>query len=182
MKSSALRRWLESLSRRVPASRAERRRARRVLSVEALECRVVPSGTPELLKNVNVGTESSFPEEFTLVGDTIFFRARDNEHDLELWKTDGTAAGTKLVKDIQPGSGGSYPEYLTAFRESLVFTANDGDNETELWKSAGTEVGTVLVKDINPGSVSSNPFNVTVIGRTLFFTANNRTNGAELWR
>ena len=122
------------------------------MSLEALEDRAVPSGTPELLKNVNPGTESSFPEQFTEVGDTIFFAARDDDHGRELWKTDGTAAGTALVKDIDPGDGGSYPEYLTNFNGTLFFTADDGDHGTELWKSDGTAAGTVLVKDINPGS------------------------------
>ena len=33
-------------------------------------------------------------------------------HGIELWKSDGTDAGTVLVKDIEPGSGGSYPGKL----------------------------------------------------------------------
>ena len=143
---------------------------------------MVPSGTPVLLKNVNTGTEASDPGQFTAVGRTIFFAASDFEHERELWKTDGTAAGTVLVKDIRPGSGGSYPEYLTSFRGMLFFVANNGTNGRELWKSDGTEAGTVLVKDINPGSRSSNPFNLTVIGTTLFFSASDVTSGTELWK
>ena len=44
----------------------------------------------------------------------------------ELWKSDGTAAGTVLVKDINPGSGGSYPGDLTDVNGTLFFTADDG--------------------------------------------------------
>ena len=40
---------------------------------------------------------------------TLFFAANDGMHGVELWKSDGTAAGTVLVKDINPGSGGSDP-------------------------------------------------------------------------
>ena len=38
------------------------------------------------------------------VNGTLFFAADDGGHGRELWKSDGTAAGTVLVKDINPGS------------------------------------------------------------------------------
>src|SRR5262245_36433369 len=157
-------------------------RASRALWLEALENRALLSGIPELLKNVNPGTLGSSPGQIAEVGATVFFSARDSEHGRELWKTDGTAAGTALVKDIRPGSGNSNPEYLTDFKGTLFFTANDGVNGTELWKSDGTAAGTVLVRDIRPGPGGSNPFNLTVIGKALFFTANDGVNGAELWK
>src|SRR5262245_18159900 len=168
--------------RKRTAGKAARGRASRALRLEVLENRALLSVTPELLKNVNTGTLGSSPGQIVEVGATIFFSARDNVHGRELWKTDGTAAGTAFVKDIRPGSGSSYPEYLTDFNGTLFFTANNGMNGTELWKSDGTSAGTVLVRDIRPGSVTSNPFNLTVIGTTLFFTANDGVNGAELWK
>src|SRR5262245_26791371 len=109
---------------------ARNKRLHRTLCLEVLENRVLPSGTPHLLKNVNPGTLGSSPGQIVQVGDTIFFAARDNNHGRELWKTDGTAAGTALVKDINPGRGSSYPEYLTNFNETLFFVANDGSNGT----------------------------------------------------
>lgn len=35
----------------------------------------------------------------------FFFEADDGINDFELWKTDGTEAGTFMIKDIYPGSG-----------------------------------------------------------------------------
>ena len=77
---------------------------------------------------------------------------------MELWKSDGTTAGTVLVKDINPGLTAGYPNVpassepygLTALDGQLLFTANDGIHGDELWKSDGTAAGTVLVKDIAP--------------------------------
>ena len=66
----------------------------------------------------------------------------------ELWKSDGTAAGTVMVKDINPGSGNSAPLSLTNVNGKLYFAANDGADGDELWKSDGTAAGTLMVKDI----------------------------------
>lgn len=73
----------------------------------------------------------------------------------ELWKTDGTTAGTVLVKDIFAGAFDSSPTFLQELNGAIIFSAEDATNGTELWKTDGTTAGTVLVKDINPGSVSS---------------------------
>src|SRR5262249_54185657 len=84
----------------------------------------------------------------------------------ELWKSDGTAAGTVMVKDIIPGGagsnpGGAYGYIFTNVNGTLYFSADDGAHGQELWKSDGTAAGTVLVADINPGSGFSNPGDLT---------------------
>ena len=75
----------------------------------------------------------------------------------ELWRTDGTPAGTYLVRDINPGSNGSDLRlYEGAVIDGVVyFTANDGVHGQELWRSDGTGPGTWLVSDFTPGSDSS---------------------------
>lgn len=70
----------------------------------------------------------------------------------ELWKSDGTAAGTVIVKDINPGAGHAVPESLSVMGNYVYFNANDGTVGTELWRSDGTAAGTELVKDIWEGS------------------------------
>jgi ELWxxDGT repeat protein len=124
---------------------------------------------------------SSSPGNLTNVNGTLFFTADDGTHGRELWKSDGTEAGTVLVKDIRPGGYGSYLSSLTNVNGTLFFTADDGTHGQELWKSAGTDAGTVLVKDVNPGAGSS-PGNLTNVNGTLFFTADDGTHGTELWK
>ena len=112
---------------------------------------------------------SSFPDFLTVINGTLFFAANDGVHGDELWKTDGTTAGTALVKDISPGAGSSYPFHLINVNGTLFFTANDGVHGSELWKSDGTAAGTVLVKDIQTGTATSSPYSLTNANGTLFF-------------
>ncbi|MFP2913773.1 hypothetical protein ACLESD_54090, partial [Pyxidicoccus sp. 3LFB2] len=68
----------------------------------------------------------------------------------ELWKSDGTEAGTVRVKDIVPGPSSSSPQGLVVMNGALYFNAWDATTGSELWRSDGTEAGTVRVKDIYP--------------------------------
>ena len=124
---------------------------------------------------------SSAPQNLTNVNGTLFFTADDNIHGYEIWKSDGTEAGTVMVKDIVSGSSGSNPYQLTDVNGTLFFTANDGVHGFELWMSDGTEAGTVMVKDIVPGSGDTSMSSLTDVNGTLFFTANDGVHGTELW-
>ncbi len=128
----------------------------------------------------------------TNVNGTLFFAVSgstfldDIEGELatnnELWKSDGTEAGTVILKDIKPGLDSSFPRNLTDINGTLFFSADDGSNGRELWKSDGTNSGTVVIKDINPSEASSNPDKLTDVNGTAFFIANDGTNGNELWK
>jgi ELWxxDGT repeat protein len=76
------------------------------------------------------GSSSPYGSEFINVSGTLFFPANDGSHGNELWKSDGTAAGTVLVSDINPGPADSYPYpgylSLTKVNGKLFFVADDG--------------------------------------------------------
>jgi len=123
----------------------------------------------------------SGPEYLTAIGNTLYFSANNDDTGIELWKSDGTEAGTVMVKDIQPGSSGGDPRYLTVLGSTLYFRANDGTNGRELWKSDGTDSGTTMVRTINPNG-NSNPLYPSASASTLFFRADDGTVGVELWK
>ena len=77
----------------------------------------------------------------------LFFASVGGGHGRELWRSNGTAGGTRLVKDINPKKGLA-PRSLTRVGRRLFLTADDGEHGQELWRSDGTAFGTRLVRDI----------------------------------
>ena len=110
-----------------------------------------------------------------------FFAADNGVNEQQLWKTDGTEAGTVMVKVIN-ASAGADVQVLASISGKAVFTADDGINGQELWVTDGTEAGTVMLKDINPGSAGTSIETFAVAGNVLYFGAYDSVNGTELWK
>ena len=91
------------------------------------------AATVELLKDINVAGLGSSPEYLVDVTGTLFFSAYYGISGIELWKSDGTEAGTVRVKDIYPGSGSSAPNYLTDVNGTLFFSAYTPLFGQEVW-------------------------------------------------
>ena len=63
-----------------------------------------------LVKDIDSSTLASSPGIITPVGGQAFFNSFTSATGFELWRTDGTAAGTRLVKDVFPGTVGENRE------------------------------------------------------------------------
>jgi ELWxxDGT repeat protein len=99
----------------------------------------------------------------------------------DLWRTDGTAAGTTRVADA-PAEVGGVIRSLIAWRGAVYFTAIDATAGGELWVTDGTAAGTRRAADISPGPASSSPTSLYVAGDALYFTATRPDVGRELFQ
>jgi ELWxxDGT repeat protein len=121
------------------------------------------------------------PPGFAEAGGALYFVAADEAHGSELWRSDGTAAGTVLLKDVRPGPEGARISAIATAGSRIFFAADDGENGVELWTSDGTAAGTRLMADISAGPTSSAPQELAPIGNRLFFSADDGIAGREPW-
>lgn len=127
------------------------------------------------------GSSNRAAPEVTASPTVKFFQADNGANGRQLWKTDGTAAGTSMVKVINAGGNASI-EVLGSLGSKTVFRANDGIHGQELWVTDGTEAGTLLLKDINAGTGGTYIPSFAIADGTLYFGAYDNLNGTELWK
>src|SRR5579884_1250396 len=101
--------------------------------IEPLEPRTFLSVAP--LKDATIAPFVHDLSDTTLVRlrGQVLFVAHDPATGDELWKTDGSAAGTALVKDIVPGPAGSEPKNLIGSESVAFFTTIDPSAGLQLW-------------------------------------------------
>lgn len=138
--------------------------------------------------DIVAGASSSSPHGFCSADGKfpVLFAAYTEPLGVELYKTDGSVAGTELVRDISLGASSSDPGCITYFKGRWYFYADDSTYGIELWVSDGTLAGTNLFKDIRTGSASSypayfTPFIPNNAQEFLYFAASDGLYGDGVW-
>lgn len=130
-----------------------------------------PAGTKPVYQAAVIPDPPSDPvrlRSLIVFNDGLFFVGFDAEHGYELWKSDGTTAGTVLFNDIVAGPASSGPGGLTDLNGTLLFSISTptSPRTRQLWRSDGTPAGTtpLVVDGLQPSSYTF------VTGNTMFFT------------
>ena len=114
-----------------------------------------PDRQPILLADVGGSFGNETVDHAVGFAGALWFEGYDESGGTELWRSDGTPAGTQRFEDIAPGTDGSYPLFLAADESSLWFAAWEPQTGVELWRTDGLLSGTALVSDIVPGADDS---------------------------
>lgn len=123
--------------------------------------------------------DSGRPGNFQEFNGHLYFTATTAQTGLELWKTDGTSAGTSMVKDINLGVNSSISSNLLLFKGKLYFIATDGlETGYQLWETDGTAGGT---KRVTSGPSRYTNKLVATASSIFFLVHANATATLQVW-
>ena len=104
----------------------------------------------------------------------------NNDH--QLWKSNGSPAGTKLIKQLPGRNSFNDPNNLFHFNGAVYLTIEDDDGNLDLWKSNGTTDGTVLVKDNITDDNVAHVYGFSIVGGELYFITVTDYTDLVIWR
>lgn len=129
------------------------------------------------------GPQSSSPASAfgtVVVNGIAYFAADNGTNGRELWRSDGTGAGTRMVTELTPGASNANFMMMGAIGGRVLFAFTNA-GPLQLWGTDGTSGGTAAISaDLEPAVV---PFADPVIldGR-LYFSAREASSGLyQLW-
>ncbi|HXT51900.1 MAG TPA: ELWxxDGT repeat protein [Thermoanaerobaculia bacterium] len=114
-----------------------------------------------------------------MLGDVLLFQGCTPATGCELWRSDGTDAGTALVADLVAGPDGAVPGRFAVAGRKLYFMVSRADG-LALYTSDGTGPGTAFVEAIGPEAVGQAP---QAAGNRVFFLRDSAETGTprDVW-
>lgn len=152
---------------------------------ETLETRAMLSGEPAVLADLNTSAEGenplAGPSVLGYVGDVALLAANDGLHGWELWRSDGTDAGTQLVADLAPGPVSSIPSHAASLPGHMFFLTNG--SQTQAWQTDGTAAGTVPLETVLfPGNAQIKVVWLAKAGDSIYLSTAIGDQPAGIWR
>lgn len=145
-------------------------------------------------KNLNL-EESSSPEIDYLMFDSADFgqfagivciQGQQQSRGIELWRTDGTSAGTRLVEDLYSGPGSSNPSDLISIANTLIFVADNSQAGRQMFRLEGSDTTSTTVHlpyCVDDGEEIADPRDlIPVLNNFVFFSVFGAKHGREVCR
>jgi ELWxxDGT repeat protein len=129
------------------------------------------------LKNLSYDSVGvSYPPQMAAMNGCFYFFINTAGSLAELWRSNGTVAGTTAVRHFNKTDPYDNLGRLTAVGDHLYFT-----NDAGLWTSDGTGGGTKLVPPPTGGALSGFRDFMPVDGRLFFYAYQEEGSRAEIW-
>lgn len=112
-------------------------------------------GTPEstISSGQVVASDVGVLRDGAVLNGEYYFHAYSAPHGYNIWKTDGSAAGTLMIKAIRSGYyTGSWVRYITEVNGKIYFIADSDPDEStspRLWVTGGTAESTLQLNVLN---------------------------------
>jgi ELWxxDGT repeat protein len=137
-----------------------------------------PNGSRRVavLRRFSLGSDPRFQP----FGDGVLMLPLDTEGGYQLWRSDGSAAGTDLLADFPPASGRTQPAFLPATGALQLFSlvrVSGGSAQYEIWRTDGTVRGTRKVAALTP----QEGLGVATAWRGRLLFAVGTADGCSLW-
>lgn len=130
----------------------------------------------------NIG--GSIGKSFAVLNGNAYFCAETTAQNEELWKSDGTLAGTQQIFNLNTdeANSGCYGDIFVHGTSRILFHGRNVASGREVFKTDGTVGDMALVEELNPGTSWANPSNFYRFNSTTVFVADDGTTGDELWK
>ncbi|MDP1836043.1 MAG: tandem-95 repeat protein, partial [Chlamydiales bacterium] len=136
--------------------------------------RLTAAGSISTVGDLNNGSASSNPFDFTVLNNKVYFIATALGQGTVVFETDGSSVN--LIRKVLSAGASE----LTAVGDFLFMEQSDSRG-SELWKTTDNPILQDIVKDIFPGNNSSNPQSLVAIGDKLYFTAIGSGTSRQVW-
>jgi ELWxxDGT repeat protein len=136
-------------------------------------------GVARLLRDVRPGPAGSDISFLANAGPYTYFTADDGTNGRELWRTDGTTAGTRIVRDLAIGGASIEILSFSVANDRLYFTVADGRGGSALYRTDGTYSRTVRLTPATAAALGMQVRSLTPMGDRMLFVY--RASGSDAW-